>query len=169
MISARKLKPAACLPARQGFTLIELMVAVLVAGILVAGGLAAFRGIGTKQVVKQAGIGFQANLRLFQQKALSGEKPTVCTAADKLEGYWVRYVDSTDYSLQAKCGAKTPPENIITLPEEVEFIGSFGNLFFPTLKSGIEGAAPETITLTKDGFSYEITVEKSGMIKGAML
>jgi hypothetical protein len=60
----------------------------------------------------------------------------------------------------------------ITLPEEVEFDLSFGDLFFPTLKSGIEiegGAALETITLIKDVFRYAITVEKSGMIKGAML
>lgn len=161
MISARKLKPA-------GFSLIELLVAVVVGGILIAGGLAGFRGMRTKQAVKQAGIGFQANLRLFQQKALSGEKPTGCTTNDKLEGYWVKYKNSTDYSLQAKCGDGTPLEIIITLPEEVEFDLSFGDLFFPTLKSGIEGA-PKTITLTKDGFRYAITVEKSGMIKGAML
>jgi len=50
-----------------GFTLIEILVTVVISGILFGGGIAAFRGIGARQNLKQAGIEFQSNLRAFQQ------------------------------------------------------------------------------------------------------
>lgn len=155
--------------ARRGFTLIELLVAVAIGMVLVAGGLAAYRGTGERQALKQAGISFQTNLKMFQQKVLSGEKPADCGPADIYEGFEVSYVNATSYTATPICQIATPAGRTYTLPEEVEFMAAFSpnTIFFPVLKSVLTGA--QTITLTSGSFSYEVVIESSGVIRGEML
>jgi len=151
----------------RGFTLIELLVAVAIGGILFSGGLAAYRGIGEKQTVKQAGITFQSKLRLWQQKALAGEKPVDCTGA--FEGYEVSYSSITSYTVTAACRISDADSNIVNLIEGVEFSSGFSpsTIIFPVLKSELTGA--QTITLTNGTFSYEVEIESTGVIRGEML
>jgi prepilin-type N-terminal cleavage/methylation domain-containing protein len=151
---------------RLGFTLIELLVAVAIGAILVAGGLAAYRGIGEKQTLKQAGLELETNLRSVQKKALSGEKPTGCSGV--LQGFRVKYKSSTSYAVQADCSLTNSPEQEFNLPEGVEFSAAFSeDIFFPVLKSGLIGA--QTLTLQSDSFSYQVIVGSSGVIQGEML
>ena len=153
---------------KKGFTLIELLVAVAIGGILFSGGLAAYRGIGEKQTVKQAGISFQSKLRLFQQKALAGEKPSECDIPGEiLEGYSVRWISLTSYIMTAVCSITSPTENTINLVENVVFGGNFGTIFFPVLRSELTGA--QVITLTNGTFNYEVEIESTGVIRGEML
>jgi len=153
---------------KKGFTLIELLVAIAIGGILFSGGLAAYRGIGEKQTVKQAGISFQSKLRLFQQKALAGEKPSECDIPGEiLEGYRVDWESSTSYIMTAVCSITSPTENTINLVENVAFGGNFGTIFFPVLRSELTGA--QVITLTNGTFSYEVEIQSTGVIKGEML
>ena len=152
----------------KGFTLIELLVAVAIGGILFSGGLAAYRGIGEKQTVKQAGISFQSKLRLFQQKALAGEKPDECDVfGEVLEGYQVSWESPTSYIMTAVCSISSPTENTINLVENVAFGGSFQTIFFPVLKSELTGA--QIVTLTNDTFYYQVEIESTGVIRGEML
>ena len=66
-------------PKKSGFTLIEILVSMTIIGFLFSFGYASFRDFSRRQalagVVKQV----QGDLRLAQQKALSGEKPSGCT------------------------------------------------------------------------------------------
>jgi len=153
--------------ARRGFTLIELMVAVTIGMVLVAGGLAAYRGTGERQTLKQAGISFQTNLKMFQQKVLSGEKPADCGPADIYEGFEVSYVDTASYTATPICQEAMPAGRTYTLPEEVKF-GAWSptTIFFPVLKSVLTGA--QTITLISGSFFYDVVIEPSGVIRGEM-
>lgn len=153
---------------RSGFTLIELMIAVVIGSVLFSGGLAAYRGFGDRQTLKQAGATFQSNLRLFQQKALSGEKPSECLAGDVFEGLEVSYVNETSYLATSICQVAIPDGETFILAEEVEFLGiGWDTIFFPVLRSELTGA--QTITLNLSSFSYQVVIESSGVIRGEML
>ena len=150
----------------RGFTLIELLVSVAIGGVLIGAALASYRGMGTKQQVKQAGISLAADLKSYQQKALAGQKPSECTAA--LQGYQVTYVDSNSYSVTAVC-AGAPSASEFDLPGEVIFQTAFnpGEIFFPVLSGAVDGA--QTLVLTQGDYSYQVVVEAAGVIRGEML
>ncbi|KKR76039.1 MAG: hypothetical protein UU21_C0020G0016 [Candidatus Levybacteria bacterium GW2011_GWA2_40_8] len=151
-----------------GFTLIEILVTVVISGILFGGGIAAYRGIGDKQAVKQNGATFLSNLRAFQQKALASEKPADC-GANKLESFKVSYVNVSSYSVKASCvGTATT----ITLTDEVEFTAGFNDIDFQVLKAEVLNGGIEeeqTITLQKGSTSYQVTIEQRGVISGKLL
>lgn len=151
----------------QGFTIVELLIAVTLAGILTSAGIAAYRGLGEKQKVKQAGMTMVTNLKNIQQKALASEKPEECDDPDELEGYRVSYVDSDTYEIRAICSIAIPSETELNLTEGVEFSSSFSVINFYVLRPQIDGA--QTITIGSDDYSYEVTIEASGVIYGEML
>ena len=153
---------------KLGFTLIELMVTIAIGLILVGGGLAAFRGAGTKEDLKQAGYSLQTNLRLFQQKASSGEKPVGCLG--DLEGFRVEADPGlTMYQVKAECGIADGPETEFELTGGAVFEAEFSDIVFYVLKPEPGGA--QTITLnSEDGeYSYEVIIESSGVIRGGIL
>ncbi|MFH0943152.1 MAG: prepilin-type N-terminal cleavage/methylation domain-containing protein [Candidatus Beckwithbacteria bacterium] len=149
-----------------GFSLIELMVVAVISGVLFSGGIVAYRSISGKQQVKQAGISFQTNLRLFQQRALAGEKPAECTTADKFLGYEVSYVAEDSYSVSPLCEGKVTTAVSWTLDNEVIFTAPWPeSLRFNNLRSDVDGA--QTIYLSKIGlsYSYQVVIEPSGVIR----
>ena len=145
-----------------GFTLIEIMIAVVVGGILFSGGIAAYRSFGEKQAVKQAGNTFRINLKLFQQKALSGEKPVECLGS--ISGYRVSYVNESSYSLQVDCSVSDPGISTVSLGENVYFTSDWGEVFFGVLQTQVSGAGD--VEITNGDFIYTVTVEPIGVIKG---
>ncbi|MCG2692255.1 prepilin-type N-terminal cleavage/methylation domain-containing protein, partial [Microgenomates group bacterium] len=147
-----------------GFTFIELLIALMISGILFSGGIAAYRGIGVRQDLKQAGIEFQSNLRLIQEKTLSSKKPTEC---DVLLGYEVSYVDDNTYSMKPVCQNGASVSTDIDLQEGISFGGVFSKISFFVLKAEITGA--QTITLTSSSLQYQVIIESSGVIRGGML
>lgn len=152
-----------------GFTLIEVLVTVVISGILFAGGIAAYRGIGARQSLKQAGIEFQSNLRLMQEKTLSSKKPAECSVDpnDILLAYEVSWVNVNRYNIKPICKIAVPAATDIDLPEEVSFGGAFSKISFFVLKAEITGA--QTITLSSGGLQYQVIIESSGVIRGGML
>jgi len=157
--------------AKQGFSLIELLVAVSITGVLFAGGLAAYKGIGARQLIKDAGASLQSSLRLYQQKALAGEKPQECAGDDKLLGYKVSYVNDekkNSYLVEAVCELAKPAGLVISLPEGVEFKSAFVPevIFFQVLSNHVEGAQTITLTTTDGSTSYQVRVDQSGLISG---
>ena len=150
---------------RRGFTLIELMIAVVLTGLLVNGALVAYRGLGERQKVKQAGMSFQTDLKSYQQKAAAGEKPAVCTDTDRLIGYRVKRINTVSYSVTADCEVADPLGVTVNLPAGVNFkVGVSFDLFFPVLSGAVTGAT--TITLENGAYSYLVTIESSGVIRG---
>jgi len=146
-----------------GFTLIEILVTVVISGILFGGGIAAYRGIGARQNLKQAGSEFQSNLRLIQEKNLSSKKPDGC---DVLHGYKVNYVDNNTYSMQAICENGVVMTTNIDLLENVSFVSAFSTINFFVLRAEIEGA--QTIKLQSNSLEYWVNIESKGVITGAM-
>ena len=147
-----------------GFTLIEILVTVMISGILFGGGIAAFRGIGARQNLKQAGIEFQSNLRLIQEKTLSSQKPVGC---DVLLGYEVNYIDDKTYSMKPICQGGAVITTDVDLLEGVSFTADFGKISFFVLQAGVED---KTIILTNSGgLEFQIIIESSGVIRGGML
>jgi len=148
-----------------GFTLIELLVAVSIGMILTVGGLAAYRGFGEKQSLIQAGLELETNLRLVQKKAFSGEKPAVCSGT--LNGFWLKRESDFSYKIDVDCfGGVVMIDEVITLPEGVSFSTEAFEIFFPVLKSMVTGVI---IDLQSDTFSYQVTIENSGVIRGELL
>ncbi|MEK7513537.1 MAG: prepilin-type N-terminal cleavage/methylation domain-containing protein [Patescibacteria group bacterium] len=151
---------------RRGFTLIELMVVVAISAVVMSGGIAAYRGFADKYQIKQAGSEFQTNLKLFQRKAMSGEKPTECLGG--FEGIRVRRIDASNYAFQAQCGTVDGDEQIIALPEGTIFNTANFDLFFATLNSAVTGAQTVEITATGSVNIYEVIIEANGVIKGGL-
>lgn len=151
----------------RGFTLIELMVVVAISAVVMSGGIAAYRGFADKYQIKQAGTEFQANLKLFQKKAMSGEKPAECLGA--FSGVRVWEIDSSNYKFQAQCSLSNGEEQTVALPETVVFNTAIPNfdLFFATLNSAVTGAQTVEITVT-GSVIYEVIIEASGVIKGGL-
>lgn len=150
-----------------GFTLIEILVTVVISGVLFGVGIAAFRGIGARQNLKQAGGEFISNLRLIQEKTLSSQKPGGCNV---LLGYEVSYFDGNTYLIQPICqnggGIVTP----VYLPDGISFAADFGMISFFILQAGVD--AEKIITLTSDNnpsLQFQVTVKLMGVITGEML
>lgn len=151
---------------RSGFTLVEMLIAVVIGGILTTVGLAAYRGAGDRQKVKQAGVSFQTNLNSYRQKAVAGEKPAACTGSDTLLSYRVRYLTQNSYGVKAICQTANPAETSVELPDGISFAANFTLTF--TVLTGETGAS-QTITLQQDSRRYQVVVEPTGVIRGEML
>lgn len=146
-----------------GFTIIEILVTVVISAILFGGGIAAFRGIGARQNLKQAGNEFQSNLRLIQEKSLSSKKPVGC---DVLLGYEVNYVGVNTYSMQPTCQNGAVITTNVDLPTGVSFLAAFSKISFFVLQAGVQGA--QTIKLQSGTLEYWVYIESKGVITGAM-
>jgi prepilin-type N-terminal cleavage/methylation domain-containing protein len=151
-----------------GFTLIELMVTIAIGLILIGGGLAAFRGAGAKEELKQAGYSFQINLRSFQQKSLSGEKPVDCLG--DLQGFRAESdPDLSSYKVKAECALVDGPETEFELGGEAVFEAEFSDIVFYVLKSGPLGAQTIVLNSSEGDYSYEVIIESTGVIRGGLL
>ena len=130
--------------------------------------MAAYRGTGEREEVKQAGLSFQTNLRSFQQKALSGEKPDGCLGS--LEDFRVEADPGlSQYTVKAECSISDGPVTSFDLIEGVEFSDAFSDIVFYTLKSEIDGAQTITLNSSGDSYTYEVMIETGGVIQGELL
>lgn len=87
--------------ASRGYTLIELMVGLTIAALLFLVGYAGYREFIRRQALDNTYKELKSDLKLAQQLALSGEKPSSCTGA--LFGYQVAFAESS-YTVSASCG-----------------------------------------------------------------
>ena len=152
----------------KGFTFIELMVVVAIGAILTAGGLAAYRGIGEKEALKQAGLTLESNLKLVQRKALSGEKPEGCSGT--LESFRISpSVDDQTYLVQARCSLSSPDAISYQLDEGIKFQSPITPIDFEVLRQGVSGSQSIILTNIAGSFTYQLVIEASGVIRGRAL
>ena len=163
----------------KGYTLIEVLVVLTIIGVLFSVGFASYRDFSRRQAL--AGIAKQivGEMRLAQQMALSGEKPSACgnNVLDGI-GFEIKLLtqDSKDYynyKIRAVCGGEPYP-----ILKDYSFpagsvIFDFSNfsinpIIFKVLGQGtnIPDGIPDRLLL-KDlsNNSYEITVDSGGVIK----
>ena len=104
---------------KLGYSLIEILVAVTIIGILTGSSLVGYNRFQGRQGLKSAGDQLVSDLRLTQQKALSGEKATGwCQGANEsLTGWRLIFTSSAVYDIRGVCSsAVTTTFKSITLP-----------------------------------------------------
>ncbi len=165
--------------ASEGYTLIEILVGLTIIGILFSFGYASFRDFSRREALSGTAKKVQGDLRLAQSMALSGQKPTEdylglptnsCSSATRLDGYIFKVYSSTEYKIEANCGAL----NVVV--RDVEFAGdvsisapSPNPIVFKVLGSGtnITAGADATLVITQAGTNNAatITISAAGEIK----
>lgn len=147
-------------PDSRGFSLIELMVVLVITGFLIGGGLAAYSKFNERQVILSSVSQLYTDLRFAQGKADSNEKPATCLQGE-LEGYQLKFLNSSDYVIEALCGGVEVDVGINkTLGAGVSLEGSSDNtVMFYILGKGAEA---KSFCLTDTNKYYQITVSASG-------
>ncbi len=118
-----------------GYSLLELLVVISIMGIVFAGGFASYREYQRRQDVQSVARMIRGDLRLAQEYALAGKKPTdpgnPCLT-NTLEGYYFWRDSSQKYSIRALCG--TIDYTIKTVDFQEQFINVYISAFAPSNK-----------------------------------
>lgn len=153
-------------PLVLGFTLIELLVTMTIVSVVFLVGVSSFRDFSRRQVLSGTAKTVISDLRLIQQKALSGEKPDTCTT---LSGYSFDINNSgSGYKLYAICQTNIEVDSIDDLVSKNITISSTADpINFKVLGQGTNLTSTATITLnaTSIGKTQTITVGVGGNIK----
>jgi prepilin-type N-terminal cleavage/methylation domain-containing protein len=149
----------------KAFTLIELMVAIGLMLIIFTVALPNYRSYQRSKVLDKAYQDMVADIRLAQEYAISGNKPTAC-GSDILQGYEVYYASGFRYQIRAVCGGNYVYVKTVDLNDVTQ--SSFNPIGFKVLGEGtnISAGATRTITLTQSntGNTKTIYVESGGEI-----
>lgn len=123
---------------QQGFTIIELLVAVVTMTLLFAVGFANYRGFQDRQGLISASRSFKADLRFAQERALSGTKPTGCGT---LNGYKLIYLGVQSYQIAANCDNNSDISvktvDFSDTNPTIQFNSPFSFVFFNVLGRGV--------------------------------
>jgi len=168
MRSANSNYPQTRIEKSKGYTLIEMLVTLMIMGILFSVGYAGFRDFSRRQYVTNAVNQVKANLRLAQQKAISGEKH--CTNPNEtLNGYLFNVTNPSTYTIASACSGGDVVINSYTIPEGVSMSVTGTNpILFRSVAQGTNlGAEGATITFSYPGTSNTpiVTISASGGIK----
>jgi len=156
----------------SAYTLIEILVSILIIATLFGIGYANFRAYARRQAVISVARQVEADLKLAQELALSGNKPDDCTVFDGINFI----IGEGTYSLKAKCS----PEDSVSLGKEDVSLPSgltldlSGNnesnpnaILFKSVGQGTdiqESEAIITISQEATRLNARIIVQKSGEI-----
>lgn len=148
---------------RQGFSLVELLLVIVIFSILFTVGVASYNNFNRKRVVRETALKLMNNLRFVQNKALSGEKPDF--ACDVLNG-WRLQLSANSYQIQAICDEGRPSGNVKTysLPIGVSLNSDTSSFLFKVLAHGVEFSGSGEVNLAGFGWTYQIKVTPSGEI-----
>lgn len=149
----------------QGFTLIEMLIAVGIMLILVGGGIAAFITFNDKQRLQSSSKLLQTYLRTAQAKARLGDRPAACT---KLLGYSVRMQPTGGVvEMVALCEPTEVTVQTFNLDgiEAAQVDGQPMNIEFQVLHGGVQNFG--TVSLVSSaGYQQNFVVSQGGEIGG---
>lgn len=156
-----------------GYTLIEILVALTIVGLIFGIGYVGFRDFSRRQALSGTARSIKGDLRLTQEDALSGRKPGdgligPCAKDKTLNGYGFRVTASNKYSVEAVCTGGSFETKSITLPTGITVSTPTPNpIIFKTLGLGTNIVATTTLDLvqTATGNTAVITISSSGEIK----
>lgn len=170
-------------PAKTGFTLIEIMIAMALTVTMVTIGAVRYNNFNKIQTVQTAGLTLKNNLREIQGKAQANLKPAAC-GVTALESYRVQDIPyNTDpgncgsqlacLRAQAFCGSLRGPVNYYKLPPNFDFYSSPADIDFKILSLGTNvGVNGETIIIRgfrneaqSNRYYYKLCVSTTGEIK----
>lgn len=152
----------------QAYTLIEILVALTIVGLLFGVGYVSFRDFSRRSAISGAAKKIQGDLRLAQGMALAGQKPSDCIA--NLDGYRFKVINSTEYKIEAICGNVTSVTKDVEISSDLSLtISPAPPILFKVLGSGtdIGDGNVSTLTLTQAGTSnkIDIVITSGGEIK----
>lgn len=152
----------------SAYTLIEILVTLTIIGILFSVGFANFRDFSRRQAISGESKSIQSDLRLAQQQATSGQKPSDCIS--NLDGYEFQVFAPSEYKIYAICGAISSEIKDVNITSGISISTPQPNpIIFKVLGQGtnIAGGGSATITLTQAGTSntINITISSGGEIK----
>lgn len=148
---------------RGGYTLIEILVALSIVGLLFAFGFVSFRDFSRRQAVTGAADAVRGDLRLAQGNAISGQKPddAHCGSPDLLNGYLFDVVSPNEYKIEADCtGGTVLTKDVVTPPGISISVPSPNPIEFKVLGQGtnIDSGLSAIITVTQTGTTNTETV-----------
>ena len=157
----------------SGFTFVELLVGIVIVALLFSISTANYRDFQSRRVLDNAAQQVTSDLRLAQQLARSGKKPTTC---DVLQGYsFMTTTTSGEYLLGAICSYAScspltkGPDGYCTVRNlQSQIALSSTDLRFNVLGRGtnIETGSQVEITLTDTrGNTRTVTVDSGGNIE----
>jgi prepilin-type N-terminal cleavage/methylation domain-containing protein len=156
---------------KNGYTLIEILVALTIVGLIFGIGYVSFRDFARRQAVAGLARSVVGDLRLAQEQSLSGKKPSdiFCDSPNTLNGYNFRVVSSQNYVLEANCSGGNVQTKSVTLPSDLFISTPNPNpITFKILGEGTNlGSADATMTVSQTGTTHTraISVSQSGEIK----
>lgn len=155
---------------KKGYTLIEILVALTIVGLIFGIGYVNFRDFARRQALAGVARSIMGDLRLAQEQALAGKKPAVvaCNPPNELNGFNFRVTGASSYQLEANCSGGNSITKSATLPTDVSIsIPSPNPITFKILGQGTNLSADATISLTQSGTANTkvVTVTSGGEIK----
>ena len=155
---------------KRGYTLIEILVALTIVGLIFAIGYVNFRDFSRRQSLAGQARSMKGDLRLAQGEALAGNKPSdvFCNPPNRLNGFNFRVTGSSTYRVEANCTGGNVITKNVTLPADMSISTPSPNpITFKILGQGTNVTADAVITITQVGTSFTntVTVTSGGEIK----
>lgn len=153
-----------------GYTLIEILVSLTIVGLIFSIGYVNFRDFSRRQALAGVARAIKGDLRLAQEQALAGKKPTSasCNSPNQLNGFNFMVVSAQSYRLEANCSGGVVTTKTVTLPTDISISTPSPNpITFKILGQGTNLSADATLTLTQARTTNTtiITVTSGGEIK----
>lgn len=154
---------------KSGYTLIEILVGMTIIGLIFSIGYASYRDFARRQALEGSARRLEADLRLAQEQALTGKKPSsvACSGEGALNGYDFYVNSATSYMIQANCVGGLVDIKTVQMAEEIILASSPSRFTFKVLGKGTDLTTPADVTLTQSatGDTYIINVSSEGEIK----
>ncbi|MFH1863444.1 MAG: prepilin-type N-terminal cleavage/methylation domain-containing protein [bacterium] len=150
---------------KNAYTLIEILIVISITAILLGFGFAGFRQYSQRQVLFTAAREVRSDLRLLQEKAISGVKePDVITscAGKFLDGYRFDIISTTQYRMSAVCSG-----SVVNIQDKSVKLGftiaaTIDPILFKVLSQGTDiTGSSSIITLTQTATNKNITITVS--------
>lgn len=154
----------------SGYTLIEILVALTIVGLLFGFGFVNFRDFSRRQIVIGTADKIRGDLRLAQADANSGQKPegVECDSPSVLDSIGLNVVAENEYTIEAHCAGAAPAtveiKNVV-LSSDISISTPNPNpINFKVLGQGtnIPAAGSAVITITQEGTTNTTTITVTG-------
>lgn len=137
---------------RSGYTLIEILVVLSISVLVLTIGIPGYRDFSKRQSLTSVSKQMMSDLRLIQQNALTGQKPSGATCT-VLQGYKFTRVSASSYQLIASCSNGDIVVKTVSLATNITFTATTATTLFKVLGQGTNLSADNTLVITNSGTS----------------
>ena len=154
----------------RGYTIIEILVAVSITGIIFSFGFASFRDFSRRQILTSTIRSIRGDLRLTLEYALIGKKPddARCLGTNVLDTYGFFVNSANEYIVRAYCSGGSVDIKAVAIPQDLEISTPAPNpITFKVLGQGTSLSADATIVISQlsTGNTASVVVTQGGEIK----